>query len=212
MAGKNVISFSLWGRNNFYWLGGIANAKLIPEIYPEFTGRFYIDVNSIIPEYVKQLKDLGSEVVEVNDPRGSYSGMFWRFLPCSDPEVDIMLSRDCDSRVNPKERACYENWIKTDSNFFTIHDNLEHNIEILGGMWGCKCHILRDMKQLIDQFGCFHRYGIDQQFLQKMVWPRVKDTVIDYGTFFKYAKERTRPFPPHKSIAPQTYCGERVNP
>merc|ERR1719431_1051297 len=44
-------------------------------------------------------------------------GMVWRFLPMADPTVDIMISRDLDSRFSPREAAAVSDWLASDHPF-----------------------------------------------------------------------------------------------
>eukprot|EP00961_Rhodomonas_salina_P092844 1249849-Rhodomonas_salina.1 len=44
------------------------------------------------------------KVVEMEKPEGIY-GMFWRFLAASDPCASLIVFRDTDSLLNPRERA-----------------------------------------------------------------------------------------------------------
>ena len=39
--------------------------------------------------------------------------MMWRFIPTLDPQVDIMLSRDLDSRYSWRETAAVEEWLES---------------------------------------------------------------------------------------------------
>ena len=39
--------------------------------------------------------------------------MIWRFIPTLDPQVDIMLSRDLDSRYSWRETAAVEEWLES---------------------------------------------------------------------------------------------------
>ena len=98
-----VISFSLWGNNPKYTVGAVKNAELAKKVYPGWIPRFY--VGSCVDEKIKnQLIELGSQVIEKN-VIGDWTGMFWRFEAASDPTVDIMISRDCDSRLSEREKS-----------------------------------------------------------------------------------------------------------
>ena len=63
--------------------------------------------------------------------------MFWRFYPI-ESDIDIMLSRDVDSRITEREMNLVNQWIESDKTFHIIRDHMGHKIEILGGTWGCK--------------------------------------------------------------------------
>ena len=43
----------------------------------------------------------------------SVFGMIWRFLPILDPTVDIMGSRDLDSRLIDREADAVSDWLHT---------------------------------------------------------------------------------------------------
>ena len=68
----------------------------------------------------------------------SLFGMLWRFLPVLDPSVDVMVSRDLDSRLTTREQAAVEEWLNTGLAFHVMRDNPQHGTEILGGMWGAR--------------------------------------------------------------------------
>ena len=61
-----------------------------------------------------------------------------RYLPLLDPTVEVMVSRDLDSRITAREQAAVEDWLKTDLTFHVMRDNPHHGTEILGGMWGAR--------------------------------------------------------------------------
>ena len=65
-------------------------------------------------------------------------GMVWRFLPLLDPGVEVVVSRDLDSRLTPREQAAVEEWLETGLTFHVMRDNPHHGTEILGGMWGAR--------------------------------------------------------------------------
>ena len=68
----------------------------------------------------------------------SLFGMLWRFIPVLDPMVDLMVSRDLDSRLTAREQAAVEEWLTTGLAFHVMRDNPQHGTEILGGMWGAR--------------------------------------------------------------------------
>ena len=76
------------------------------------------------------------------DEEGDWDGMFWRFLPASDPSVDIMISRDTDSRLNSRESVAVTQWLEMGNRFHIMRDHPHHGTQILGGMWGVRGDIL----------------------------------------------------------------------
>jgi len=174
---KKVISFSLWGNNPEYLIGAIKNMELQPQIYPDWICRFYCGRS--VPQTVIDALKTKSEIIYM-DEQGDWTGMFWRFYPCSDPDVDVMLSRDCDSRLNVREKAMVDEFLESDKSFHTIKDHYFHTYPIMGGMWGCKYPKLNFMKSAIIAYPKENRLNTDQEFLERVIWPVVKDDCIEH--------------------------------
>ena len=120
-----IISFSLWGNLPMYTKGAIVNIELAKEIYPGWTCRFY--VNSTVEESViNEIEGKGGQIVRITDNRGAFWGMFWRFLANDDPDMEMFISRDCDSRLNYRERVAVEEWEKSDKCLHIMHDHYAH--------------------------------------------------------------------------------------
>lgn len=192
---KNIISFSLWGENLMYWIGAIENIKLANKFYPEFICRFYIDKRSK-KELIESINGENVEVILV-DSKDSYHGMFWRFWASEDPEVDIYLSRDCDSRISQREVDAVNEWLNSDKDFHIMRDHPYHAVPILGGMWGCRNGIMREIKlsKLIEKWNKYSRKGIDQDFLGQVIYPLVKESSIEHSEFNLKFGEEIIPFP-----------------
>jgi len=180
---NKVISFSLWGNNPKYTIGAIKNAQLTKLVYPGWTSRFYI--GSCVDEKIKiKLLELGSQVIEKNIP-GDWTGMFWRFEAASDPTVNVMISRDCDSRLSEREKLAVDVWLNSDKQFHIMRDHPAHATEILGGMWGTKAPLLRDMSDLIRMYVKGNFWQVDQNFLREVIYPRVKHLSKVHDPFFQ---------------------------
>jgi tetratricopeptide (TPR) repeat protein len=107
---QNIISFSLFGDNSYYWESAIAIASMALAIFPKWRCRFYCDPN--VPEAVRQtLTRLRSQLFI--SPRNSvnWSGLFWRFYAFDDPNVNVVMVRDIDSPFTLRERLAVEEWL-----------------------------------------------------------------------------------------------------
>lgn len=189
---KKIISFSLWGNDPKYLLGAIENAKLTPIIYPGWISRFYIGQSTIreFPKIVSCLKSFSHvEIVEM-DEEGGWAGMFWRFLACSDSDVEVVLSRDTDSRLNIREHEAVMDWMKSGRSFHIMRDHPLHRYLILGGMWGAKTEKLRKMGKWVSDFKKDDYWNIDQEFLEQIVYPKIRKDCIVHDEFIV-----RRPFP-----------------
>ena len=81
---------------------------------------------------------------------------YGRFLPLLDPRVEVVVSRDLDSRLTAREQAAVEDWLETGLTFHVMRDNPHHGTEILGGMWGARMdsglrkQLAKAMSELLD--------------------------------------------------------------
>jgi protein O-GlcNAc transferase len=173
---KKIISFSLWGNNPKYTVGAIKNADLAIKIYPDWICRYYVGKSTPI-DIVNELKKRNNtEVIDMNED-GEWNSMFWRFYPISDDDTEIMISRDCDSRLSNREKLCVDEFLNSDKMFHTMIDHPWHG-GIMGGMWGAKKGILEKMKSLIDEWPKTNQWQTDQSFLNHIIRPLVSETIL----------------------------------
>ena len=178
-----VVSYSLWGDNPKYNTGALRNAELVQLLYPGWQARFYVGTNTP-PETIEGLQDRGAFVIDMGKP-GDWTGMFWRFEAASDPDVDVMISRDCDSRITPREVAAVKQWLGSGAMFHIMRDHPHHATEILGGMWGVRAPLLSDMNNLIEHYIKGDFWQVDQNFLREVVYPRVAQFSMFHDEFFQ---------------------------
>jgi hypothetical protein len=183
MEMKNVIAYSLWGEHPMYWNGALKNIELANKYFPKWICRFYIDKNSR-QDLIDTIKGDNVEVVLV-ESKDSFHGMFWRFWAAEDSEVDIFLSRDCDSRFSDREIAAINEWLSSDKDFHIMRDHPYHTVSILGGMWGCRNGLMRELGiiKMINDWNQYQRKGLDQDFLGQVVYPLIKDKAIEHSEF-----------------------------
>lgn len=179
---KKVISFSLWGKEPKYTVGAIKNAELVNKIYPTWIGRFYVG-QSVPNDILSEISNIPNTEIVKMDENGDWTGMFWRFLSCEDS--DIMLSRDTDSRLNLREKSAVDEWLNSDKNFHIMRDHPWHNIQILGGMWGCRNGILKGITKKIKEYNKGDYYQVDQYFLRDVIYPDVVNNSFIHDSFIK---------------------------
>jgi hypothetical protein len=135
--GKKIISYSLWGDIPMYTIGAIRNAELAKEIYPDWVCRFYVGDN-VPSDIIEQLSSFdNTEIVVMVDEENDWQGMFWRFYAV-DVNVDYVIFRDTDSRLNVREKVAVLEWINSGKCLHIMRDHPYHTEAIMGGMWGCK--------------------------------------------------------------------------
>jgi protein O-GlcNAc transferase len=180
-----VISFSLWGHHEKYFLGAIRNCELATKWYPEWKCYFYVRSDSN-REYINKLKSYKNSVVIEIDSTDDKRGLFWRFIPAFDKSIHVTIIRDCDSRLSERESLAVEEWIKSDKSFHIMRDHPYHNTEILGGMWGVKNKSI-DLGEVLtlDIISRYKdEYQEDQRYLREEIWPLVKNDCMIHDEFF----------------------------
>jgi hypothetical protein len=175
---KKRITFSLWGSEEKYTVGAIRNAELAPKIYPGWGCRFYIDLDSVPSDIIIRLVELGADVVEIPKGLEGWKGMFARFLPASEDDVDIFISRDCDSRLSKREALAVEEWMQSTKLVHSMADHPYHfnpRLGLMGGMFGMKRHACLQMAPMIKEFAKQYKdaWQCDQDFLKEYVYPLV---------------------------------------
>jgi protein O-GlcNAc transferase len=208
---KKIISFGLWGENPRYTIGALKNADLAKEIYPDWICRYYTGKSTPI-EIIKSLYEKDNTEIIIMNEQGDWNGMFWRFFPASDIDVEVMISRDADSRLSQREKTAVDEWLGSDKGFHIMRDHPAHGTEILGGMWGAKSGSIPQMKPLILEYSKGNFWQVDQNFLKEKIYPIVKDNSYVHDEFFE-----KKPFPTirkdgiDKNGNPTDFIGEPVN-
>lgn len=194
---NKVISFSLWGEKSVYNMGAILNAEIAEKEWPGWTCRFYVAPD--VPEPVVENLDVREnvEVIRMSKDDG-WRGMFWRFLAAEDPDVDVMLSRDADSRLHIRDKAAVEEWLESDKKFHIMRDNCQHGWRICGGLWGCRGKYIHGLSHLIETFiqqDTENNHGVDQRFLNNFYNTIVHEAFVHDDWFPPNGKEDKKPFP-----------------
>lgn len=165
---RRRVSFSLFGNDPLYWRGAIANADLVRMHYPGWEAVFH--TKDVPPGALAELKKRGATVVECDHA----NMMFARFLPFC--EEGVVISRDCDSRIHPREVRAVNEWLASDKPYHVIRDHPEHVIEwapVMGGLWGGRrpldeCARL-SLERAMNDPG-YAGWGGDQRWLAEVVW------------------------------------------
>jgi hypothetical protein len=181
-----VISYSLWGSSPLYNAGAVRNAEIALELYPGWMCWFY--AGSCVPKATLEALERmpNTRIVRMAEP-GGFQSLFWRFFPASDPSVEVMISRDCDSRPEVREAAAVADFLRSDRSFHIMRDHPWHNVPILGGMFGAKHPAFAEMEPAVRQSEEYRpenaRRGSDQEFLARAVWPKVRDSCLIHDEF-----------------------------
>ena len=179
---KKIISFSLYGWDRKYTVGMLCNVELAKIIYPDWICRIYYG-DSVDKYFIDELKKHENVELFRKIEKPNKSSMMWRFLPIDEPDVEVMISRDADSRLSWREKKCVDIFLESDKLLHSIRDEVNHD-KIMGGMWGIKKGHSINMKQEIDNFSKSMNYGHDQDFLNSVISPKfVGRTLLHCSTY-----------------------------
>jgi hypothetical protein len=181
-----VISFSLWGNQSKYTIGAIKNADLAKHFYPEFQCWFYIHKSTVPQNIIDELATKDNVKIFFKDGNLNVNKpMMWRFEPILDPSVEIMMSRDTDTRILLREKLAVDEWLHSDKLLHSMRDHPCHNYNIQGGMWGLKQNNLCNFKKLFDNVKQTSNYLYDQVFISNVIYPIFKNTCMTHASFHK---------------------------
>jgi protein O-GlcNAc transferase len=169
-----LLSFAVWGNDPKYLLGATKNAVLAHDIYPGWKCRFYVSQEVPYPWIYNLKKINNTEVIQV--PKiGDWTFSFNRFLAMSEENIEVMVSRDADSRLCMREKYAVDEWLNSDKGFHIMKDHPWHyTYPILAGMFGCKSRVIKDnISNQIDSFSKSNWYHSDQEFLKHIIYPEI---------------------------------------
>lgn len=205
----NVFSFCLYGpRNPRYYTGMIQNIQIIQHHFPSWKVYIYI-APDLEPNFVEELKTY-SNVVLIETHEVGAINMIHRFYAIDDPNVEVMMVRDADSRVHWKDRWAIREFLKSSYVAHTIRDNVMHTAPMMGGLWGLRkssgLNIHELYKNYKEDTSQGHRLAHDQNFLLDVIYPLViPRLLVHYSNGRKKADENAVEFP--FEWANETYCG-----
>jgi hypothetical protein len=180
-----VITFSLWGDKLIYNIGAVKNIKLAKKYYPDFECWFYIHSQTVPENTIIELQKY--ENVKIIFKYGNLNIIkpeMWRFEAIDDPNVEIMMSRDTDTRILLREKLAVDEWLQSGKLFHIMRDHPYHSWSIQAGMFGTKknsnipslCNLINNYKQ-----NCIR--GYDQEFLRDIIYPIIKKDAMIHASF-----------------------------
>jgi len=187
---------------SWYLEGALHNIQGARLYYPDWIVRIYVFGLSETVEALLLESSNNAELVRcrASSPLNISSSrkMTARFLSYDDPDTMYMISRDLDSRFNPRELFAVNEWISSGAHFHVMRDHDQHDVPVLGGMFGIRRGALTgkvpSMTDLLSSAfaqepnGITGMRGEDQSFLAKYVWPLVSSNTITHDV----SEERCR--------------------
>lgn len=187
-----IVSTSVFGGGAQYVIGARRQHQLARAFYPGWEFRIYTDDAS-------PFADLGATVIEMA-PEGD--GCFWRFLPLFESDRNVVIVRDADSRITAREARAVREWMDSPHRFHIIRDHENHFAEgaaIIASMFGLKGSLSSEILDIMSGYMARpHLYGEDEVFLDRHVFPAVKDDCLfhcmDEGWFGESRRHLANPY------------------
>ena len=125
---RKIISYSLFGSDEKYSQGAIRNCQLIKKLLPKWTPRIYYSTTEFKfkIDLLSKLTELHAELVDVDQWTICGKSVLqipylWRCFAFFN--YDIVLCRDLDSFITPREVDYIKNWLDSEKPFFIIRDH-----------------------------------------------------------------------------------------
>jgi hypothetical protein len=201
---KRVISFSVYGTKLRYLVGAIKNAILALRYFPSFEVWFYVGAS--VPSWLRSSLELFShvKVINMNSPE-DHTAKLWRFHAFSSPDVELVLVRDVDSRLNARDAASVNDFLSSGLDFHITVDHVGHrNFLITACCFAGKARLLRDMSDRLRRFRGGNYHWNDQDFLALDVYPDVARSVLVHSSVHTpqlLPPSKVVPFPLEKKSA-----------
>jgi len=203
-----VVSSSFFGKNGSKYAQGISeNLKLIQDFYPGWLFRLHVNIESLGEDVADMLCNLHCsstifDICPINTliaPDFNISkapGTIWRFLPLLDPQVEVALVRDIDSRPSAREASAVYQWLSVarEKGLFLhiMRDHPHHSDPMLAGMWGAARDDSEEFKSFQQKLrGLFEEAihlknydkGTDQRLLDKWVFSNFWESSVVHDSY-----------------------------
>jgi len=201
----------MWGNKKIYQIGAIRNIILAKQFYPDFICWFYIHKESVSTEIIKKLEKFDN--VKIIYKYGNIKKIkprMWRFEPIFEPEVELFISRDLDTKILLREKLAVDEWLASDSLLHIMRDHPWHKYPIQAGMFGIKKSNISYFESM-NNFVQKDDYLYDQIFLAYHIYPLYIDNCIIHASFNKIEGDKCRNFPIDLILDNYRFVGEYVN-
>jgi hypothetical protein len=181
----NAFSFCLYGPENpYYYRGLLENIWLIGKYFPDW--KVYVYLGADVTDHMRGWLSACSSVVVRDTGITGPKNMAYRFFAIDEPEVDLMMVRDADSRVHWKDRWAIREFVRQPEYVgHAIRDNVVHKVELCGGLWGMRKLPGVSLQDLHARYerdyvsaGRLVINGYDQMFLSLYVYPLLSSRLL----------------------------------
>jgi hypothetical protein len=214
-------SFCLYGDKPKYTIGMCRNVQLINQFYPDW--RIYIALGTGVPADIEKVLAEQPNVVLYKTGKEGGVNMHIRFFVIDHPDVELMVVRDADSRIHARDRWCINRWLalgpgQAGHGAMITRDHINHNNNILGGLWGIRKGVLPPMaylykdiiKELMSPEYKFE-YGDDQNILSDGIYPLLVQSAVVFTDLAERVYEGEYTEKIGEPIVGENFCGQVVD-
>lgn len=214
-----TFGFCLYGPYNpKYYIGLKENIQIINEKFPDFLTFVWlgnnVDKQKLI-ELVSTENLSNVRFLEVN--LSDCKLTVFRFLSIDISGVEVVFSRDTDSRINERDEWCIKKFIDSPQLIHTIRDHKGHFDSMMGGLSAIKKefiteHLGSTLKLQVDNYltnfqDAFYTY--DQQFLNSHIYSQHKNLLLLHSTKNIYDDPNYEEIP--LEVNKKTFCGQVID-
>ena len=193
---RKIISFCVWGDSEIYNYGLYENALLLPTVFPDWIMHVYY-TKTADKKLIHVLKKMPNVECEYINVPNHYKNTMLRFLAGFDMTNDIVIFRDADSRLMMRDYYLVQDWLEnSDKDVHIIRDHPANTSLIMAGLWGVRNKILAKPQHIIKFWEFFQspdteRWSLDQYYLNKYIYPLIKDNTRIHAQFNRKEKWAT---------------------
>lgn len=209
---RKIISFCVWGKSDLYNLGLLENALQIQKVFPGWIMQviYTQTANKKIMEEISKFPWVEMEMY--NLPNHSKNSML-RFLPGMNPQNDVVIFRDADSRLLKRDFIAVMDWLNnTNKKVHLIRDHPANKSLIMAGLWGVRDGIIAKPEIICEFYKYFKnpeftKWTVDQVYLSKYIYSLIRNNTCIHASFNNF-EPWAIPFPKDAPSRRPNFCGK----
>ena len=185
-----IISYSIFGEEEFYRKGLRANIDIANSLFPDWIVRVYC-CSKLPKDFINSIDKPNVEII-VKEQKYNFNGLLWRMLPMQENH-DVVIVRDVDTRLFQRDKNLVDDWLDSPFKYHICRDNQGSTQPILAGLWGGKNSALPIRKtwdRWVKKENAADAFLWDQSYLKKFVYPRMVSDLVVYTEHNIYEGEK----------------------
>ena len=192
---KRVFSYCVFGNQPKYCLGMVKNLDQIKKLFPNY--ETWITIGNDVPQSYIDIYSSYKNVKLTRYDINSIRITAYRLFPLDNPLVEILFTRDADSRFSERDIWCMNQFIKSDCKIYTVRDHSWQQSHIQMGQSGFRnlgdidiqtghCKFTRKHSNNIDY------YSNDQVFATEYIYMKYLHSILVFSEYIQFPGENLR--------------------